>query len=117
MTELIVMISSGSGTWSEAAKVINSHNWEKVFIITNDFGARTFNRKENFEFVVINPEDSVEAISKKIFDGFNGRLGMEVALNMSSGSGKEHMALLSAVLKSGAGIRLISVNEKGIIEL
>ncbi len=117
MTELIVILSSGKGTWQEAAKIISSHEWEKVYLVTNDFGANTFNKKENFEFVVINPEDSVETISKHIFNSMKGKLGMEVALNMNSGSGKEHMALLSAVLKLGVGIRLIGANEKGIIEL
>lgn len=117
MTDLIVVLSSGKGTWQEAAKVISSHDWEKVFLITNDFGANTFNKKENFEFVVINPEDPVEVISKNLYSAMNGKLGMEVALNMSSGSGKEHMALLSATIKLGVGIRLVSADEKGIVEL
>jgi len=36
---------------------------------------------------------------------------------MTSGSGKEHMALLSALLKLGLGIRLVSFTNNGIKEL
>ena len=59
------------------------------------------------ELIVINPDDPIKKIISKIKDSLN-IIDTEVALNLSSGSGKEHMALLSAILKSGLGIRLIT---------
>ena len=44
-------------------------------------------------------------------------VGTEVALNMISGTGKEHMALLSAVLKSGLGVRIVANTVEGMKEL
>ena len=43
--------------------------------------------------------------------------GMEVALNFVSGRGKEHMALVSAVLKLGLGVRFIALKPGGIEEI
>jgi hypothetical protein len=43
--------------------------------------------------------------------------GTQVALNMVSGSGPERMALLSALLKLGVGIRLVVATDTGFDEL
>ena len=42
---------------------------------------------------------------------------MEIALNLVSGSGKEHMAVLSAIMKLGLGFRLIAATKEGIVEI
>ena len=41
----------------------------------------------------------------------------EVAVNFVSGTGKEHMALLSALLKLGIGIRLLALTKEGVTEI
>ncbi len=41
----------------------------------------------------------------------------EIALNIVSGSGKEHMAILAAVLKLGLAIRFITFENNKVIEL
>ncbi|MBT3720096.1 hypothetical protein HN789_05140 [archaeon] len=107
MTSLIVLLSTGKGTWAKTIKIINSHTWDKIIIVTNEFGKSTFQKKDNMELIVINPDDPIKKIISKIKDSLN-IIDTEVALNLSSGSGKEHMALLSAILKSGLGIRLIT---------
>jgi hypothetical protein len=38
----------------------------------------------------------------------------EVALSIASGNGKEHMALISALLSIPVGIRLVVYSKKGI---
>ena len=43
--------------------------------------------------------------------------GIEVGLNIVSGSGKEHMALISALLKLGIGIRLVALTSNGVKEV
>ena len=42
---------------------------------------------------------------------------METAVNIISGEGKEHIALLSALLKIGVGIRLVALTKEGIKEV
>ena len=55
-------------------------------------------------------EDIRKSLDGKIYD-------LDVALNMVSGTGKEHMAILSALLKLGLGIRLMAVTKNGVVEL
>jgi hypothetical protein len=67
---------------------------------------------------VINPEDPLHKITEEMKNGMKDAVqDMEVALNMSSGSGKEHMALLSCLLKLGLGIRLVSIENDKLKEL
>lgn len=106
MTDLVACLSSGKGTWNDVAAIIKSENWDRVFLITNDFG------KENFsadaEFIMINPFQEVTAMKKELVSKFREkRLSFEVAAHIVSGSGKEHMAIISALFELGKGIRLV----------
>ena len=118
MTDLVVLLSTGKGTWTEVAKLINNGEWDNIFLVTNEFGQKTFNKKENMKFIVVNPNLSIELFIEKIKTKLKDKIqGTEVALNLSSGTGKEHMALLSALLKLGLGIRLVSFINNGIKEI
>ena len=118
MSTLVALLSSGKGTWSELAKLIRSHDWDKVFLITNEFGVSTFNKQPNMELIVIGPDDPLNKITDDIRNGLKDKVqDIEVALNMTSGSGKEHMALLSCLLKLGLGIRLVTIENDKIKEL
>jgi hypothetical protein len=118
MTELIAVLSTGKGTWAEVVKIMNTHDWEHIYLVTDDFGSKNFNKKDNTEFVVINANESVELVIDHIVTQLRGKIGgTEVALNLTSGTGKEHMALLSALLKLGLGVRLVTATVNGIKEI
>lgn len=118
MTELVTLLSTGKGTWTDVIKLMGNTEWTKIYIITNDFGKSTFNKRDNMEFVVINPDESVELLIDNIKTNLKDKIkGTEVALNLVSGSGKEHMAILSALLKLGLGIRLVTQTANGLKEL
>ena len=118
MTELIAVLSTGKGTWTEVVKIMNSVEWDHIFIITDEFGSQNFKKKDNTDFVVINPNQSIELVIDHIITQLKGKVdGTEVALNLASGSGKEHMAVLSALLRLGLGIRLITVSANGVKEI
>ncbi|NTV22794.1 MAG: hypothetical protein HGA85_00270 [Nanoarchaeota archaeon] len=115
MTELIACLSTGKGTWTDVVKLAASAEWDKIILITDDFGAQTFHKKDNMELIVINANESVELLIDKIYTNLKAKVeGSEVALNFLSGSGKEHMALLSAVLKLGVGVRLVIPHVSGV---
>ena len=52
-----------------------------------------------------------EQIKKQLKDKI---ADFEIALNFSSGTGKEHMAILEAVLQLGLNFRLITVNRNNV---
>ncbi len=118
MTELVASLGTGKGTWEHLRRLINEEDWEKIILITNDFGKENFKADKPVEFIVINEEkflpELVEDIKKKIKDKIEGT---EVAINLISGSGKEHMALLSALLKIGLAIRFVALTTSGVKEI
>ena len=118
MTVLVALISTGKGTWGQVGRLIKNQDWDKVVLITNEFGSETFNKDENMEFIVINSNESIELLIYKIHTALKDKItGTEVALNLTSGTGKEHMAVLSALLKLGLGIRLVTYTVNGVKEI
>ena len=118
MTDLVACLSSGEKSWAHIARLIDRHDWKKIFLITNDFGKNTFKSGKEVEFMIVDPQKPVFDLIEDIKNGLKGKLtDLEVALNLVSGSGKEHMAILSALLKLGVGIRLMAVTKDGVKEL
>ena len=118
MTDLIACLSSGEKSWAHVARLIKEEDWKKIFIITNDFVKQNFKAEKEVEFVVVDFQKPVSELIECIRNGLKGKVtDFEVALNIVSGSGKEHMAILSALLKLGVGVRLMAVTKEGVREL
>ena len=118
MTDLIACLSSGEKSWAHVSRLIKEQEWKKIFLITNDFGRQNFKTEKNAEFIVVDFQKPVFELIEDIKSGLKGKLtDLEVALNIVSGSGKEHMAILSALLKLGVGVRLMAVTKEGVREL
>ncbi len=111
MPTLIASLSTGKGTWTEVSRIIQTQPWTKIFLITNQFGVENFTSKPvTAEFVLIDPNQEVGLITERIVGQLRGKIDdFEIALNMVSGSGKEHMAIVEAVLELGLNFRLITV--------
>ena len=111
MPTLLACLSSGKGTWTEVIRIIQAQPWDKVFLITNTFGQENFNiKQENIELIVTNTLEEPLILAEKIKKQLHGKItDFEIALNLASGTGKEHMALLEAVLELGLNFRLVTV--------
>ena len=112
--ELVALISSGKGSWGQVAGVINRGEWDSIILIGNDF-AKRFTSEKDFTFIETkggNLTEMKEDLSKKL----KGKIkGTEVALSIASGDGKEHMALISALLGQPVGIRFTALTKDGIV--
>ncbi len=118
MTDLIACLSSGEKSWVHVSRLIKEQGWKKIFLITNDFGRQNFKCEKNAEFIVVDFQKPVSGLIEDIRKGLKGKItDFEVALNIVSGSGKEHMAILAALLKLGVGVRLMAVTKDGVKEL
>lgn len=118
MTDLVACLSSGEKSWAHVSRLMKEQGWSKIFLITNDFGRKNFKAEKNAEFIVVDFQKPVFELIEDIRKGLKGKISdLEVALNIVSGSGKEHMAVLSALLKLGVGIRLMAVTKEGVKEL
>ena len=118
MTDLVACLSSGEKSWVHVTRLIKEQEWKKVYLITNDFGRKNFKAEKDVEFIAVDFQKPVFELIEDIRKGLKGKItDLEVALNLVSGTGKEHMAILSALLKLGVGIRLMAVTKDGIREL
>jgi hypothetical protein len=118
--ELVALMSSGKGTWGQVAGLIKRGTWDKVFLICTEFAASKIN---GFDFsknaVIIKTDfdksiqEIIEDLKNKLKDKFSG---MEVALSIASGEGKEHMALLSALISLPIGVKFVALTKDGVIE-
>lgn len=118
--ELVALLSSGKGTWGQVAGLINHGSWDKVFLICSKFAKSKIN---NFEFskkaeiITINFDKPIKEVIEELKKKLRGKLsGMEIALSIASGEGKEHMALISALINLPVGIKFVALTRDGIIE-
>lgn len=118
MTELVACLSSGKGTWEHVKRVIEGEEWEKIFLITDKFGKDNFKCNKPIEFILIDQNKFLTELVEDIRSALKGKItGIEVAINLISGTGKEHMALLSALLKLGVAIRQVALTKEGVKEI
>ncbi|MAG02393.1 hypothetical protein CMI42_03580 [Candidatus Pacearchaeota archaeon] len=112
--ELIAFLGKGEGTWGQVAGVINHGDWENIILIGDKF-AKQFTVKKDFEFIEIS-SGSILELKENIGNKLKGKIkGTEVALSIASGEGKEHMALISALLSLPVGIRFSALTKDGLV--
>ena len=116
MSTLIMSLSSGKGTWAEVAKIMNECQFEDIILITNSFGKEKFSHTKKFETIVLEDNLSVTKMRDKIKESLKIK-DSEVAVNLTSGNGKEHMAIISALIQSGLGLRLVTLTKEGVKEI
>lgn len=115
--ELIALLSSGKGTWGQVSGLIKYGEWDKVTLIGDEF-AKQFTSEKSFEFVQVDLGKKIKDLKDEILEKLKGKIdGTEVALSIASGDGKEHMALISALINLPVGIRFAALTKDGIIDL
>jgi len=113
--ELIALLGKGEGTWGQVAGVINHGEWDNIILLGDD-SAKQFTNKKDFEFMEINNNLSITDLKDEISKKLKGKIkGTEVALSIASGEGKQHMALISALLSSPVGIRFTVLTKDGLV--
>ena len=118
MTDLIAFLSTGKGSWGHVNGIISGEEWEKIYLLTNDFGKEKFQANEKTELIVLNMNGSAEELRDEIVKNLKDKVSGEAGVNFISGTGKEHMALMSALIKLGVGFRfVVSTQEEGVKEL
>jgi|SRR3989338_5522946 len=115
--ELVALLSSGQGTWAQVSGLMKYGEWDQIIIVGDDF-AKTFTHEKEFEFIKVNLSSRIMELRDEIKDKLKGKIyGTEVALSIASGDGKEHMALISALINLPVGIRFAALTKDGVIDL
>jgi hypothetical protein len=115
--ELIALLSSGKGTWAQVSGLIKYGEWDKVILLGDDF-AKQFTAEKPFEFIRIDLNKKLKDLKEEFQQKLKGKIdGTEAALSIASGDGKEHMALISALINLPIGIRFAALTKDGVIDL
>jgi len=116
--ELIALLSTGKGTWGQVSGLCRKGDWEKIILVGPNY-AKDFKLEGiAFDFIEYDQDKPLIALKKELMKKFEGKInGIEVALSIASGSGKEHMALQSALLSIPVGIRFTALTKEGIVML
>lgn len=115
--ELIALLSTGKGTWAQVAGLINHGEWDKIILIGGSF-AKQFKSSKDFEFIEVNLDKKLRDLKQEFVNKLKGKInGTEVALSIASGDGKEHMALISALLNMPVGVRFAALTKDGVVDL
>ena len=112
--QLVAFLGKDKESWGQVSALINKGKWDKVIIVKSkdvdefpaDVGATI---KVNVEQPI---SDLKEEFMSKLKDKLAGDL--EVCLSIASGNGKEHMALISALLSIPVGVRLVAFTKNGV---
>ena len=116
--ELVCLLSSGEGTWAQVSGLIKQGEWDNIVLLGDNFAKKFEVQEKKFEFVNIDSKKRLIDIKKEILEKLKPTIkGTEVALSIASGNGKEHMALISALLSIPAGIRFVALTKEGIVYL
>jgi hypothetical protein len=112
--ELIAFLGTDKETWGQVTALVNRMEWDKIILIKNK-NAEDFAPSKKADIVNVNSDKPLIELKKEIMDKLRGKLGeLEVALSIASGNGKEHMALISALLSIPTGIRLVVFTKEGV---
>ncbi|MBS3086259.1 hypothetical protein J4422_00995 [Candidatus Pacearchaeota archaeon] len=115
--ELIALLSTGKGTWGQVSGLIKHGDWEKIILLGSDF-AEKFTADKKFEFIKVDLDKKLVDLKEEFLKKLKGKIaGTEVSLSIASGDGKEHMALISALLNLPVGIRFAALTKDGVIDL
>ncbi len=116
--ELIALLSSNKETWSQVSGLIKKGEWENTIVLGNA-DAKTFSIEgKNFEFIQVDLTKKLRDLKTEFQEKLKGKInGTEVALTIASGNGKEHMALISALLSIPTGIRFTALTKDGVVFL
>ena len=117
MADLLAMLSTGKGTWGHVGRLIADGTWDNIFILTNDFGREKFTSEKQTTMMVMDFRQPMEEVITSIVEHLTGKLGSDLHLNIVSGDGKEHMALLAALQRLNITYSLSALTKEGIKKL
>lgn len=119
-----IIVSLGTDNQNRVRKIIS--HFENIYIISEgieSFDTKGLRPEQKISLLLMPNMDSL-SLAKALYNELTLQLSkdkitdLDIAVNIISGSGATHSALLSAVIKLGYGIRIVDVNSKGeLIEL
>jgi len=110
--ELVALVGSDKENLGQITALLNRGDWDKTILLKNKDSEFPSGKSEIINIDSSKPLTELkDELIKKLKEKVKG---FEVALSIASGTGKEHMALISALLSIPVGIRLVVYTKNGI---
>jgi len=112
--ELVAFIGSDKENWGQIKGLINHGEWDKIIIVRNKNSDEFIDEKG--VMLEVDSEKKIIELKEEMMNKLKEKISgdLEVSLSLASGNGKEHMALISALLSIPVGIRLVVFTKNGI---
>lgn len=113
--DFVAYIGEDKENWGQVKGIASRIECEKIILVMNK-KAVGFPVNEKTEIVKVNSDKPLLDLKEEIKNNLKAKLGkdFDCAVSLASGNGKEHMALISALLGVPIGIRLVAFTQKGI---
>ncbi len=113
--ELVAFLGIDKESYGQVSALVNKGEWEKIIIVKNKLG-ESFPKPEKGVIVELDCTKPLLDLKQEMMNKLKPELSgdFEVSLSIASGNGKEHMALISALLSIPVGIRLVAYTKKGV---
>lgn len=115
---LVVWLTGDQGSHLHVQKLIDSSLWHKIIVIGSKDSLNSIKLQKQVDLVSLDLSMQIPILSEEIGRSLSRLVtDFEVYVNFVSGSGKEHMALLSALIRNGLAIRLVAMTPAGVKEI
>ena len=114
--EFVVFLGDDKENWGQVTALINRLlDCEKVILVKNK-SSPSFPTTEKCRTITIDSTKPLLQLKQELTEKLKQEISreFEVVLSLASGNGKEHMALLSALLSVPVGIKLVAYTKQGI---
>jgi hypothetical protein len=128
MAHLIACLGSEKGTWNDLNRVIASGLFDRIYLIAgndvHDYVKPHVKPGVSIEIVKLNLSNASEDLVPELYVILKKHFmqdkvqDLDMALNIVSGTGKEHAIAISTLMKLGYGIRLVDLDkDSNILEM
>lgn len=113
--EFVAFVGSDKENWGQLTGLIKRIEADKILLV-KDKSVSGFPVNERCKIVEVNSSKPLVELKEDIMNKMKKELSgdFEVYLSIASGNGKEHMALISALLSIPVGIRFVVFTKEGI---
>ena len=114
--ELVAFLGDDKENWGQVTALINRmQDCEKIILIKNKSSPQ-FPTTEKCRLIEVDSTQPLAELKSHLHSLLSKEISkeFEVSLSLASGCGKEHMALISALLSLPVGIKLVVYGKNGI---
>ncbi|MEK6889138.1 MAG: hypothetical protein AABW80_03460 [Nanoarchaeota archaeon] len=112
--EFVAFVGEDKENWGQVTALLNRLEYERAIIIKSS--KEDFPTNGKCKVINISSEKSLIDMKEQMQEKLKKELSgdFEVSLSLASGNGKEHMALLSALLNTPVGVKIVVFTKEGI---